>query len=284
MIIYTRYPIQISFIYDYINFYKKNKPVFRKKERFFKKDFEKERYAVSAIRSNFMIYVTGDTHGQLSRFDSPALRKLKSGDTLIICGDFGFLWNGTREEMNALKKLSKKSYTICFIDGTHENFEMLAKLKVKKWNGGKVHQIAPNIFHLMRGQVFTIEDQTIFTMGGGESPDIEIRFEMNAWSELEFPTRQELLEGVENLQKLDGKVDIVISHEPPAKIKDFLLLQTGSDASITAINTYLEDIGRTCAFRHWYFGSLHLDKLISKTHISVYQNVIDAKTGMPIQK
>ena len=226
-----------------------------------------------------MIYVTGDMHGQIARFDDPALRKLKERDTLLVCGDFGFLWNGSAAEMNTLKKLSKKKYNICFVDGTHENFDMLSRLKIKKWSGGKVHQIAPNIFHLMRGQVFKIEDQTVFTFGGGESPDIEIRFEMNTWSDKEIPTREELLEGVENLQKTDGKIDIVVTHEPPAKIKDFLLLNTGFDAPITAINTYLEDVGKTCSFSHWYFGSLHMDKFISATHVSLFKNVLDAKTG-----
>ena len=221
-----------------------------------------------------MIYVTGDMHGQIARFDDPALRKLKERDTLLICGDFGFLWNGSAAEMNTLKKLSKKKYNICFVDGTHENFDMLSRLKIKKWNGGKVHQIAPNIFHLMRGQVFKIEDQTVFTFGGGESPDIEIRFEMNSWSDKEFPTREELLEGVENLQKTDGKIDIVVTHEPPAKIKDFLLLNTGLDAPLTAINTYLEDVGKTCSFSHWYFGSLHMDMQISKNMTVVFNDII----------
>ncbi len=231
-----------------------------------------------------MIYVTGDTHGIASRFDDPRLKKLGRGDTLIVCGDFGFIWNGSKEEMSVLKKLSKKKYNICFVDGTHENFEMLSKLKIKKWNGGKVHHIAANIFHLMRGQVFNIEGTKIFTMGGGESPDIDIRFEMNTWSDMEIPTREELMEGVDNLQKYGGKVDLVITHEPPAKIKDFLMLHTGSDASITAINTYLEDVSRICEFSHWYFGSLHLDKFISTTHISVFNNIINAKTGEIIKR
>ena len=231
-----------------------------------------------------MIYVTGDTHGIASRFDDPRLKKLGRGDTLIVCGDFGFIWNGSKEEMSVLKKLSKKKYNICFVDGTHENFEMLSKLKIKKWNGGKVHHIAANIFHLMRGQVFNIEGTKIFTMGGGESPDIDIRFEMNTWSDMEIPTREELMEGVDNLQKYGGKVDLIISHEPPAKIKDFLMLHTGSDASITAINTYLEDVSRICEFSHWYFGSLHLDKFISTTHISVFNNIINAKTGEIIKR
>ena len=57
-----------------------------------------------------MIYVTGDTHAVLSRFDDPRLNALKKDDTLIVCGDFGFLWDGSKEEMSALKKLAKKKY------------------------------------------------------------------------------------------------------------------------------------------------------------------------------
>ena len=194
------------------------------------------------------------------------------------------MWNGSKDEINVLKKLSKKKYNICFVDGTHENFDMLNSIKIKKWNGGKVHHIASNIFHLMRGQVFEIEGTKIFTMGGGESPDIDIRFEMETWSDLEIPTREELVEGVENLQKYGGKIELVITHEPPAKIKDFLMLHSGSDASITAINTYLEDVSRICKFKHWYFGSLHMDKFISSSHTCVFNNIINAKTGEVVSR
>lgn len=230
-----------------------------------------------------MIYVTGDMHGLAERFDDPKLKKLKKGDILIICGDFGFLWNGNNDEMRTLKKLANKHFTICFVDGTHENFELLNRLKIKMWNGGKVHQLGENIFHLMRGQVYTINHKKIFTMGGGESPDVEIRFEMQTWNEKEIPTKEELMEGVENLQKHNAEVDIIISHEPPATIKDFLLLQTPNSTSITAINTYLEDVSKTCKFKHWYFGSLHMDKIISSTQACVYKNILNAETGMPIK-
>ena len=37
-----------------------------------------------------MIYITGDTHGDINRFfDGGALTKLTESDTLIVCGDFG---------------------------------------------------------------------------------------------------------------------------------------------------------------------------------------------------
>ena len=61
-----------------------------------------------------MVYVTGDMHGDFERFKLPAMKKLKKGDTLIICGDFGFLWDGSKEEEKILEKLSEKKFNICF--------------------------------------------------------------------------------------------------------------------------------------------------------------------------
>lgn len=40
-----------------------------------------------------MIYITGDTHGDISCFKNPKLNKLGEKDILIVCGDFGFIWN-----------------------------------------------------------------------------------------------------------------------------------------------------------------------------------------------
>lgn len=231
-----------------------------------------------------MIYITGDTHGIYERFEDPRLKALKHGDTLIICGDFGFVWDGSKQESLVLKKLSKKKYNICFVDGTHENFELLEEYEEKKWNGGKVHQLAVNIFHLMRGQIYQLEDQTIFTMGGGESPDIDIRFEQSNWQNREKPTRDELVEGVDNLARMDGKVDIIVTHEPPAKLKDFLLLRQEHPAAITGINSFFEQLSDTCEYSRWFFGSLHIDKIISANHISLFSNIVDAKTGEPVRK
>ena len=55
-----------------------------------------------------MVYITGDTHGDISVFKNPKLRKLGEDDILIICGDFGFLWDGSDEEKKNLEKLMKK--------------------------------------------------------------------------------------------------------------------------------------------------------------------------------
>ena len=225
-----------------------------------------------------LVYVTGDTHGDRDRLSMMALRGIKAGDTLIICGDFGFVWDNSKEEQKFIKKLGKRKYNICFIDGTHDNFSLLKGYEQSEWNGGKVHKIYGNIYHLMRGQVFTIEGKTFFTMGGGESPDIDMRSDNESWDRDEIPSREDLLEGIKSLENHNGKVDYFITHEPPAKIKSFLNLQQ-DNIRFTVLNTYFEQLSNDCSFTRWFFGSLHIDKFISTTHVSVFKNIINVETG-----
>lgn len=205
-----------------------------------------------------MLYVTGDTHGDYERFTSSALKKLKKGDTLFICGDFGFIWDGSKNEEKMLKKIGKLKYNVCFIDGTHENFELLRSYEVSEFKGGKVHHITGNLYHLMRGQVYDFDGVSVFAMGGGESPDIDIRSDLNSWSGDEIPTEAELTEGAQNLKKLGNKVDIIITHEPPMKIKGFLRLKDKEPVRVTGLNTYFEELGAACEYKHWFFGSMHI--------------------------
>ena len=226
-----------------------------------------------------MIYITGDMHGDKKRLSPFKLRFLNEGDTLIVCGDFGFLWDNSNAEQNYLMALGKRKYNICFVDGTHENFDLLNNYEISQWNGGKVHKIFGNLYHLMRGQVYEIEGRKIFTMGGGESSDIDIRKDVNAWSKDEIPTQEELLEGAENLEVAGCDIDIIVTHEPPLKVKNFLNLNDPNEFRVSALNAYFEELSNDCKFRKWYFGSLHIDKYISNSHRAIFKDIVKATTG-----
>ncbi len=226
-----------------------------------------------------MVYITGDTHGDPERLSKNALKCLNDGDTLIICGDFGFIWDRSKSELKTLKNLSKRKYNICFIDGTHENFDLLNAYPLSSWNGGKVHQISDNIFHLTRGQVFTIDGLKIFTMGGGESPDLDSRLEDNPWLKYEIPSKDELLEGATHLEENGCKIDVIITHEPSSTIKGFLKLGDGEAVRVTTLNAYFDELAKCSDFQRWFFGSLHLDKYISNKYIGVSKAIINAHTG-----
>ena len=44
-----------------------------------------------------MVYLTGDTHGELDRFKHGRLRWLGKRDIVVVLGDFGFVWDGSKE-------------------------------------------------------------------------------------------------------------------------------------------------------------------------------------------
>lgn len=222
-----------------------------------------------------MIWITGDTHNDKKRLSERVLKPLKKGDTLIVLGDFGFVWDGSDKERKFLESLGSRRYNVCFIDGTHENFDRLeTRYRETIWNGGLVHRISGSCFHLCRGQIFTIEGLTVFTFGGGESDDLDMRHEGKTWWKQELPNNAELLEGAQALDRVDCKVDVILTHEPPSKIKASLLFREKREERINKLNNYFEEINSSCSFKKWYFGSMHIDKQITRYHTSVYEDLI----------
>ncbi len=221
-----------------------------------------------------MIYITGDTHGHTERLSKTELSMLSPRDTLIVCGDFGFIWNNDIKENQFLNRLEKRKYNICFIDGIHENFDALNEYPVVMWNSGRVHKIRSNIFHLMRGQIYSIEDKIIFTMGGGEEPDYDLYEDDTDASCKSTPNTQEMLLGVKNLEKYGYKVDYILTHEPPIKIRDFLTLSDNKSLRTTALGAYLDELSQQTSFEKWYFGSMHIDKFITDKYTGIFTNIV----------
>ena len=121
-----------------------------------------------------MIFVTGDTHGDYTRFRTdifPEQKTMTKDDYVIVCGDFG-LWDNSKQQKYRLDWLEKKPFTTLFVDGNHENYELLNAYPVQCWHGGVVHMIRQSVIHLMRGQLFEIDGKRVFTMGGAASHDI----------------------------------------------------------------------------------------------------------------
>ena len=83
-----------------------------------------------------MIYVTGDIHGEIdiSKLNTQNFSQAKAGDYLIVCGDFGLIWDmkPSRAEEYWMKWLSEKPWITLFVDGNHENFDRLKTILLQK--------------------------------------------------------------------------------------------------------------------------------------------------------
>lgn len=217
-----------------------------------------------------MIYITGDTHGDITRFKKRELKKLKAKDYLIICGDFGFMWDESAEEQEKLSFLKNQKYTILFVDGTHENFENIESSPLVDYKGGKAHKIADNIYHLMRGEIYNIEGKFIFTFGGGVSSDLQQIMDSGSWSERELPTEEEMLYGVNKLKGVNCEVDYIITHETSATYKH----KIWRNCTTNPMNDYLESLQSEVRFDKWFFGNLHIDFAISESVFSVFEEIV----------
>lgn len=72
-----------------------------------------------------MIYITGDIHGDPTRFSKEAFPEqdtMTKEDYVIICGDFGLVWDKeeSKNERYWLNWLQNKPFTTLFVDGNHE--------------------------------------------------------------------------------------------------------------------------------------------------------------------
>ena len=88
---------------------------------------------------------------------------------LIVCGDFGFIWNGSEKEKKILQKIGKMKPTIAFIPGCHDNYALLSEYPEVDFCSGKARHISGNLYELLRGQIYTIDNKTVFAFGGGIS-------------------------------------------------------------------------------------------------------------------
>lgn len=229
-----------------------------------------------------MILITGDTHGnhdldKMTMRQFPKQKDLTSDDYLIICGDFGCVWEGGKSDNYWLKWHDDKNYTTLFVDGNHENHTLLNQYDVEMWNGGKVHRIRPNVYHLMRGQVFEIEGKKIFTMGGANSTDKIHRKENVSWWAAEEISQEDMEEAYKNLEKVDYEVDYIITHTVSRIFKEYTYSRFMNNLrGESQTERYLDDIYNKVYYTYWFNGHWHIDEnFLEEKQYSLYQNIVN---------
>lgn len=245
-----------------------------------------------------MIFVTGDTHGDFTRLKTdifPEQKWLTKADYVIICGDFG-IWDASNEQKYWLDWLEKKSFTTLFVDGNHENYDLLNSYPVEQWNGGNVHFIRPSVIHLMRGQLFDIDGKRIFTMGGASSHDISdgilepddpnlkkkrtllkkqgksmYRINHLSWWKEEMPNDEEYNVARATLETCNWKVDYIFTHCAP---NDVSTLLGGGMYKLDTLTDFLEEVSQRCEFDYWFFGHHHENRNVFRKFVGLYEQIL----------
>ena len=224
-----------------------------------------------------MLFVTGDCHGDFRRFSARAFPKQKElvrGDYVLVLGDFGGLWDGSRSEERRLDELARRNPTFLFIDGNHENYDLLEQYPTILWKGGVARCIRDNVFHLCRGHVFSLSGRRVLAMGGAQTHDAEVilprgsgradrrpldyrqipyRVEGSSWWPRELPDGLEYSRCIAALNREDWSVDLVLSHCAPTDIQR----RIAPNYPVNQLTDYLQTVKDRLMYRQWYCGHYH---------------------------
>lgn len=217
-------------------------------------------------------FLKGDIHGNLfevidfiNRFD------LGKNDNIIILGDCGIAWRKDKKDLVQNIKLWNEcgnGVKLYFLDGNHENFNILNSLPIEN-NMGK---IADNIYHLRRGQVYEFENKKILVCGGADSIDKYRRVENFTWWK-EETISQEAIDGIPA-----GHYDYVLTHCCPRSIfeENKIYLSTLQFLNENKINHNSEDILEQLkdkiTFDHWYFGHYHINRDLNEKFTCLFED------------
>ena len=246
-----------------------------------------------------MIFVTGDTHRDFSRFTADSFfeqKTLTKDDYVIICGDFG-IWDDSNEERHLLDWLEEKNFTTLFVDGNHENYNLLASFPVEDWHGGKVQFIRPSVIHMMRGQLYDIDGKRVFTMGGAASHDTQngilepdaadyrqkkslldkqgkymYRVNHLSWWKEEMPNEDEYEAALKTLDACGWNVDYIFTHCGPTSV---ITLMSNGFYQPDKLTDFLEEISQCGEFAYWFFGHYHENRNVSQRYVCLYEQILE---------
>lgn len=234
-----------------------------------------------------MIWFTGDLHGGETAWhiSSSQFSYGERGDTIICLGDLGGIWyhdyhtnrkHRSREDYFLNSQLRRRFLWLA-VDGNHENFARLfsGEFPLVDIFGGKAYKVREHVYYLKRGEVFSIEGKTFLALGGAMSHDKEPtpapgpytnpwpgRTEGINWWPEEVPRQDDLENAYRNLDRVNWRVDHVLTHTCPLSQR---LLFGGQERLMDPTETMLQDLwDRGLEFGMWHFGHLHVDRRIGR--------------------
>lgn len=211
-----------------------------------------------------MIYFASDMHAENRRAIEEYVSIATASDLLIILGDLGLGFENTNKNRAFDRYFMSLRVNIAFIDGNHENHPLINSYPRETWCGGEVHRITPNIVHLIRGNIYNIDDESFFVMGGCKSsPKWK---EIGLWYEGEEPTAEEISSAYHNLKKRGNSVDYVLTHKYEQGD-----LSSAPPLSLDGLIHYLKN---RVSYKAWISGHWHQYIEFDNKHFCVYDELI----------
>lgn len=226
-----------------------------------------------------MFYITGDTHGDFSRYIEFAARMNPTEkDTMIVLGDAGLNYYGNERDTARKSFANSFQFTTFCIHGNHEMRPAdISAYKTKEYCGGTVwyEEKYPNILFAKDGEIYNFDGYSCIAMGGAYSVDKFYRLEHGwSWFENEQPSEEIKAYVEQQLQNRENKIDIVLSHTCPLKYEPVETFMQGLDQTAVDKTTeqWLDKIEQDLNYNRWYCGHYHTAKRIDKMQF-MYEDI-----------
>lgn len=217
-----------------------------------------------------MFYVTGDTHGEFSRYTSYKDCGIGTGDTVIILGDAGLNYYGNKTDKKIKKFVNDHEFVTFCIHGNHEMRPTdLPSYTTKEYCGGAVYYEPefPNILFAKDGEVYDFDGNSCLVIGGAYSVDKEYRLLRGyKWFANEQPSDEIKRYVEEKIAEYDNKFDILLTHTCPVQYEPIEVFLSGIDQRKVDKSTeeWLGKIEENLDYKKWYCGHYHTMKKIDK--------------------
>lgn len=234
------------------------------------------------------LFITGDMHGpsymgKLDEFSRVFGNRLDKHDVLIVLGDFSLPWNvpASDSDIELMRKIDAYPFTTAFIDGNHENHDMLEILPTVHKFSASASRLSPSITHLQRGRVYTIANHTIFVMGGARSVDAEQLRASSSWWPQEVPSDKERVRA-DRAIKRHPSVDFVLTHTPPTRQLKRHATEADAPWQPDEFNDWLEThVAQKLKWKQWFYGHMHDDRPWEKPYTPLMHVIYDVDSRFP---
>lgn len=215
-------------------------------------------------------YITGDTHGDFTRFRNLDGYKDDTQEVgVIVLGDCAVNWTLDPEHDAGLKRQLRSRYhnfQWYLVRGNHDarpedvsTMEIIYDYNVCGfvWCEPKY----PNIHYFKDGGIYSIDGHTCLVIGGAYSVDKEYRLARggiwHANEQLNEVERYEILDNIKNFN-----VDMVLTHTAPISWEptDLFLPMLDQSKVDKTMELWLDEVRQSITFKIWLFGHYHRDR------------------------
>lgn len=169
---------------------------------------------VPQVKGDVRILISGDTHCDINHLDliQEAVEE-NDCDKVFVLGDFGY-WPKFSKGRYFIDAIADISVPVYFLAGNHDDHDTLdERFAEPKYNEERFIELSDNLYWAWDGHRWRWGSKVFLSLGGAYSIDRQHRTKFVDW----FPQEVITSEALERSLKADKGVDIMLTHDAPAK-------------------------------------------------------------------